>query len=214
MPEVRTVLLGVGFLVPAIIAALILILGLVAVDFGPDPGTEVGTTLWGTWALLCGFYFKSNRFKLAGFVLLLYALTGLIVKSNSDSSELDRPSTQSTKSAESTRSESMTIEDLLAAANRLNSQLPMMIDSNTRIDSTMALTNKFQYNYTILSESSQEIDAEEYIKSIEPSVINKTCNLEDNLSFVNVGVTMDFVYRTIDGVRIGTISVTPEKCGL
>ena len=79
MDKAKKVLIAIGFLIPAILVAGVLVIILAKVDYGPDPGTEVGTTLWGTWALICGFYFKSNKFKLAGGVLLIFAIIGLVV---------------------------------------------------------------------------------------------------------------------------------------
>lgn len=74
MSKVKTILMGTAFLIPAAIVAVILILILASFDYGPDPGTEVGTTLWGTWALCCGYYFKNNRFYLASVALLGFAV--------------------------------------------------------------------------------------------------------------------------------------------
>lgn len=79
MSKVKSVLISIVFLIPALIVGAVLALILIKVDYGPDPGAEIGLTLWGVWALLCGFYFKSNRFKLAGTVLLVFAITELTV---------------------------------------------------------------------------------------------------------------------------------------
>lgn len=79
MPKVKAIFMGIAFLIPAAIVAAILTLILASFDYGPDPGTEVGTTLWGTWALCCGYYFKSNRFYLASAALLGFAVLGLVL---------------------------------------------------------------------------------------------------------------------------------------
>ncbi len=78
MNKVKIILIAIGFLIPSLVVAALLTAMLAKLDYGPDPAVEVGTTLWGTWALLCGFYFKSKRFTLAGVALLIFVVLGLI----------------------------------------------------------------------------------------------------------------------------------------
>ena len=79
MFTVKAILIGIAFLIPAALVATVLTLILVSIDYGPDPGTEIGTTLWGTWAMCCGYYFKSSRFYWAGVILLGFAVLSLIL---------------------------------------------------------------------------------------------------------------------------------------
>ncbi|MCP4988020.1 MAG: hypothetical protein GY928_18805 [Colwellia sp.] len=65
---------------PAAMVAILLVFILIEIDYGPDPAVEVGTTLWGSWALFCGYYFKSKRFFWAGTVLLGFVALGLLIK--------------------------------------------------------------------------------------------------------------------------------------
>ncbi len=78
MSKVKTIFIGVGFLIPAAIVAALLTIFLVKIDYGPDPGLEIGLTLWGGWALLCGFYFKSKRFYYVGAGLLFVVFWGFL----------------------------------------------------------------------------------------------------------------------------------------
>ena len=209
--------IAIAFLVPATLGAVALIFILLAIDYGPDPGVEVGTTLWGTWALLCGYYFKSSRFKQGGIALLVLAVISLFMNLESAPSQLAVSQEPGRAIEQSSLQPNETIsnrqEVLLRTADEINSQLPMMVDSTTRLDSTIALTNRFQYNYTLVSLSSEGIDEQSLLQKIETKIINQACTLEDDLSFLKVGVAMDYVYRANDGVRIATISVSPDDCG-
>ncbi|MFT4888697.1 MAG: hypothetical protein ACJAY7_001611 [Pseudohongiellaceae bacterium] len=69
----------------AIAAGLLLIL--LAVDNGANPGIEAGFTLLGTWALLYGYYFKSKRLQRSGMVLMALAVVSLYVYIGSVPSE-------------------------------------------------------------------------------------------------------------------------------
>ena len=102
---------------------------------------------------------------------------------------------------------------LLKTANEINKKLPIMIDKNTRLDSTVGLNNKFQYNYTMVSFTSLEID-QSTLKGQFPLMIkNRACSSKDMKRFFENGVTVDYVYRGKNGNSITTISVTPSKCG-
>jgi hypothetical protein len=214
---IKTIGIATMFLVPAITVAVGLIYILAAVDYGPDPRLEVGTTIWGIWALQCGYYFKSRRFKQAGFLLIVFAVISLYVNHESFPDETNNLQETNSNIAQESRpsivDSSSTLDLLTRTADDINSRLPMMVDSNTRLDSTIGLTNRFQYNYTIMSLSSAEIDEASLLQQIETQIVNRTCTLEDNLSFLKIGVTIDYVYRANDGVRITTISVSPEDCG-
>lgn len=80
-------------LVPAVAVAACLLLILLSIDNGSDPGIESGFTLVGLWALLYGVYFKSSRFKRGGMVLMalavisLYAYIGSVPSERYDSTE-------------------------------------------------------------------------------------------------------------------------------
>ena len=80
MNKAKAIGMGILFLVPGALAATLLTIILIATDYGPDPGTEVGTTLWGVWAICCWLYFKNSKFKWAGLVLLGFSLLGLLTK--------------------------------------------------------------------------------------------------------------------------------------
>ncbi|BFT30564.1 hypothetical protein D210916BOD24_17400 [Alteromonas sp. D210916BOD_24] len=79
MDKLKKVLIAIAFLIPSFIIAGLLTYFLAIIDYGPDPGTSIGTTLWGVWCLLCGFYFKMPRFQKAGYVLLFFAIVVLLV---------------------------------------------------------------------------------------------------------------------------------------
>jgi hypothetical protein len=78
MDKFKKMLIVVAFLIPAFLVTAAITFMLAKADYGPDPGLEVGLILWGTWVLACGYYFKKSKFKIGGFVLLIFAIIGLV----------------------------------------------------------------------------------------------------------------------------------------
>tara|TARA_R110000782_G_scaffold48146_1_gene105504 strand:- start:6306 stop:6554 length:249 start_codon:yes stop_codon:yes gene_type:complete len=77
MDKLKKILIGIAFLIPALVVTGAITFMLAKADYGADPGLEVGLILWGTWALACGFYFKKSKLKTGGIVLLIFAAIGL-----------------------------------------------------------------------------------------------------------------------------------------
>ncbi len=84
---IKSIIISILFLIPAFIVSGALILLLLEINYAPDPGREVGITLWGIWLLLVGYYFSRSRFVWGGAVLLVFAVAGLIVKNESSSTD-------------------------------------------------------------------------------------------------------------------------------
>lgn len=75
----KSIGVGAGFLLPASVIAVGLVYVFIFFDYAPDPGAIIGGVLWGSWAIMCGFYFRSKRFKIAGAVLLIFAATDFVL---------------------------------------------------------------------------------------------------------------------------------------
>lgn len=78
MSTVKAIAIGAAFFIPALVVAAAVMLLLVAIDYGPDPGLAVGLTIWGSWCLFCGLYFNKSRFRSASAVLFGVALFMLL----------------------------------------------------------------------------------------------------------------------------------------
>ena len=48
---------------------------------------------------------------------------------------------------------------LKQAATELNENLPMMVDADTRLDTSMGINGKFRYNYTLVNYTAEEFDS-------------------------------------------------------
>lgn len=105
------------------------------------------------------------------------------------------------------------IEDQMSKASaEINKSCPMMIDPETRLDGTEVLPDKvFQYNYTLINLSAQEIDGNMVKSQIEPRLVNEVKNNPALKPNRDNNVTMQYHYKDKSGNTLCKIIITPEQ---
>lgn len=104
-------------------------------------------------------------------------------------------------------------EALRQASNKINGGLPMMVDKETRLESTVpGPGKKWTYLYTITSATSSDISQIELQDALAVVIRNGVCTSEDMAVFVKNGVQIIYRYRGSDGGIIGDIVVNPQDC--
>ncbi|MFT4667421.1 MAG: hypothetical protein ACI8YQ_003553 [Polaribacter sp.] len=100
---------------------------------------------------------------------------------------------------------------LMASANEINKNCPLMVDRETRLDNSIALPeNKFQYNYTLINLLKDSIDlmvAEDGIKKQLIVNVKETPELEP---FRKNETVMCYSYKDRQGVFLFKIEIAPE----
>jgi hypothetical protein len=102
--------------------------------------------------------------------------------------------------------------ELKSAANELNQSLPMMVDSETRLDSTLAFKNSFLYKYTMINYTVEDINIEQFSSAMRPQIVNSVCTTEDMKVFVQNHTEVKYLYHDKDGKFISQILVKTEEC--
>jgi hypothetical protein len=103
---------------------------------------------------------------------------------------------------------------LSQAASQVNANLPMMVDKETRLDTTMGGPGKrFTYFYTFPAYASTELDASEVHSLLSSTVPKNVCGSTDMKPMFKLGVTAIYVYRGNDGAEVTRLSITPQSCG-
>jgi len=101
---------------------------------------------------------------------------------------------------------------MMAAASEINASCPFMVDSETRLDNSIALPkNVFQYNYTLVNLLKETLDTESLIDQIEPSIINHVKTNPDMKFLRDNNATINYYYEDKEGVYLFTVSVTPDQ---
>lgn len=103
-------------------------------------------------------------------------------------------------------------EMLLKAANALNAKLPIMVDSETRLDSASGTNKNLRYNYTLVNYPKPSVSAQHLRNSLESQLVNNVCTSKEMEVFVKNGATISYAYYGNDGNQITVITVLPSQC--
>jgi hypothetical protein len=103
------------------------------------------------------------------------------------------------------------IEDQLKeAANELNKSCPMMVDSETRLDNAMTFSgNEFQYNYTLINITTEDIENEQIVEVLKPLLLNNVATNPDLHFFRENDIIMTYYYKDKNGNFLAKIPITP-----
>ncbi|MGH8051286.1 MAG: hypothetical protein ACREPB_11555 [Arenimonas sp.] len=103
--------------------------------------------------------------------------------------------------------------DLVKASNETNKTLPMMIDKDTRLDSTLAGPGKeWTYLYTLVATDVKGITNARLNEVMGDKIRNSVCTMKEMELFVKHKVTMKYKYRDNDGNFIGEVIVKAGDC--
>lgn len=96
-------------------------------------------------------------------------------------------------------------------AAELNKSYPVMIDSETSLDSITVLPGRtFQYNYTMVNIQKDSIDANVFKEVMEPIILSNTLENPSLNLLRRKNVTFNHRYNDKDGILITEITVTPD----
>lgn len=101
---------------------------------------------------------------------------------------------------------------LIEVTNEVNKTLPMMIDSETRLDSTIGLNGTFTYNYTLINHSYEEIDSELFRENMESKLLANYCTSDEMKQFLENDVAISFSYFGKAGGQIAKFAYMPSDC--
>jgi hypothetical protein len=101
---------------------------------------------------------------------------------------------------------------LLHTASEMNKTLPMMVDAETRLDSTTGINRTIRYNYTMVNYTVADLDPAQFKQSMEPTIVNKVCTTKEMQVFVRNKVPVSFAYYDKQGKQITVITVPSSSC--
>ena len=102
-------------------------------------------------------------------------------------------------------------DKIIAKISReMNANLPMQLDKETRLDTTLPGHLKMTYVYTFVGASAEEIDEQEFAAALRPSMINGYKTNPQMATLRARGVEMHYLYRDKSGKHIAEIVVSPK----
>ena len=103
---------------------------------------------------------------------------------------------------------------LVQTANTMNRQLPMMLDSQTRWDTTIPGPGKrITYVYTSVDYRASEIDRNEAFSYLASKLRQFARGSKKMELFFRNGITVVYYYRGNDGALVMEIPIKPGDCG-
>ncbi|MEM8675951.1 MAG: hypothetical protein AAGF83_19075 [Cyanobacteria bacterium P01_G01_bin.67] len=102
---------------------------------------------------------------------------------------------------------------LVETANMMNKSLPMMVDQDTRWDSSFAGPGKMlSYKYTLINYSASQIDSVQFANNIRTPLTDTICNNPATQIFPENGVLLNFNYYDNARNLIARVNVAPGDC--
>lgn len=104
-------------------------------------------------------------------------------------------------------------KEMVAASAQQNKSLPMMVDKDTRWDTTIPGPGKnWTYVYTLVSPELKNITNKEINDALGEKIRVGVCTMKEMQVFIDKGVKITYKYRNSEGGFIGEVVVTPEDC--
>lgn len=105
-------------------------------------------------------------------------------------------------------------QQMKEAARQLNKNTPMMVDSNTRMDSaTVGPGLRITYHYTFPAFSSRDLKPSLLRSNLQPTVRQNVCKNSDMKLSLEYGATYRYSYSGNDGAHIYTFELNGNDCG-
>lgn len=101
---------------------------------------------------------------------------------------------------------------LMNAANELNKNLPMMVDSETQLVSTIGYGDSFKYLYKLSNSDVSEINIVEFKKHMEPNLHNSVCSSDAMSEFRKMRIKVTYSYMDANSKQIVDIPIDTKDC--
>lgn len=103
-------------------------------------------------------------------------------------------------------------DSLKLAAQQVNQTLPKMIDSETRLDSSLAGDSKFIYKLTMINYKAEELSSDEFKKIARENLLSNVCTNPGIKAFFDRDVSVDYQYYGKLGNLITGVEIMPDAC--
>jgi hypothetical protein len=101
---------------------------------------------------------------------------------------------------------------LQGTTKTMSKQLPIMVDSDTKLEKISSEGNVLIYNFTMVNYLSTEVDSEAFEQNMKPAVIQETCAMPSLKLVLDKGGSISYRYNGKDKKQIMTINVDKNSC--
>ena len=103
-------------------------------------------------------------------------------------------------------------DTLKKMAMEMSSQMPMMMDTETRADFVLALGKTINFRMTLINVNSTDVNAEEFNKTIWSNVNDIACKNKATRTLIDAGVNYVYIYYGKNGRMITRVALDKYKC--
>jgi mannitol-specific phosphotransferase system IIBC component len=102
-------------------------------------------------------------------------------------------------------------EAIKKAATEINKTCPLMVDTETRLDSVEAFGRTLQYNYTLVNMEKVSVDTTDLKNFLEPTILNNIKTSPELKYYRDCNATLAYLYLDKNKQRMLKISITPDR---
>ena len=96
--------------------------------------------------------------------------------------------------------------------DEVNKTCPKMIDKETRLDNSIALSDRtIQYNYTMVNLEKESIDIDYFEENLKPIILNEVKTNPGLKNFRENKVTMSYYYKDKNGKFLINLKFNPDS---
>ncbi len=103
---------------------------------------------------------------------------------------------------------------LIENSKKINRSLPIMVDSETRLDTTLAVGMQMHFKYTMVNLTSDLVDAKSFQKQMEAIVIKSQQADKNAMLMLRAGLVCFYNVFDKNGVLITQMRIDGPLCGI
>jgi hypothetical protein len=105
-------------------------------------------------------------------------------------------------------------EKLQTQMAEINQTLPRMLDENTQFDIVRVTGREINYDHTVVSRASYELDSIVFQNIMIEKLTKELCPQDDIRALLRESVRYRYNYYASDGVLVSSVLISRETCGI
>ena len=101
---------------------------------------------------------------------------------------------------------------IIARSKDINKQCPMMVDSATRLDVTVAAGDVLIYKYTLVGTAVAEMDTSYFHEEVKRRTTTSYCTMTNMRQMLKDGIRCRYMYFDKNGAFVTNFLITKESC--
>jgi hypothetical protein len=102
--------------------------------------------------------------------------------------------------------------ELNKIASELNKSLPMMVDRDTKLKTTVGINGSIKYIYDLVNYSKADFDTAAAKSAVQPMVTKAGCSNPDSRRLLNSNVNMEYIYSDYQSQYLFSFVVSKKIC--